>query len=149
MKLLHRVLLLLVISLSLVGCASTPKVAPDMRAYSTPTEGTAGIFFYQWKTGIMGAMSDVKFVLDEEVLGRINTGEWLYFEVEEGTHEVRILGGPFPQARPLEFVKGQNYFLRGALSNGMDVVVPIYSEDEIADAVKFIESGRYEHGDED
>mgnify|MGYP000730015040 FL=1 len=31
----------------------------------------------------------------------------------------------------------------------MDAVVPIYSEDEIADAVKYIESDRYEHGDED
>ncbi|AHI33419.1 hypothetical protein AU15_20905 [Marinobacter salarius] len=120
MKLLHRVLLLMVTSLSLVGCASTPKVAPDMRAYSTPTEGTAGIYFYQWKTGMMGAMSDVKFVLNDEVLGRINTGEWLYFEVEEGTHEVRLLGGIFQQARPLEFVKGQNYFFRGALLNSLE-----------------------------
>jgi hypothetical protein len=131
------------------GCASTPVPPIDTSQYSTPTKGMAGIYFYQLKTGIIGAGSDVKFILDDKIFGKINTGEWLYFEENPGIHKYRFIGGPFPSFVPIEFKEGQNYFFRGFLSSGMDHVVWINNKEAIDSAFENIKSGRYEKGDVD
>lgn len=94
--------LLAALLLALSGCATTftlPASGPapvDMSSYSTPSEGKSGIYFYQWKSGIWGAYRDVRFRLDDKVMGKINTGEWLYLEVPAGPHELRYQAGIFP-----------------------------------------------------
>jgi len=86
--------------------------------------------------------------MDGEVLGKINTGEWLYFEVSAGTHEVSLLGG-LTRGMPYEFASGQNYFFHGNLCNFSSCVAPVYDEEKIHKVIEDIESGRYEHGDID
>ena len=140
----------MVITVILVGgCATGPVQQVDASHYSTPKTGTAGVYFYQWKTGILGAGSDVKFVLDGQVLGAINTGEWLYFEVPTGKHKYRFKGGLFPIEIEHDFREKQNYFFRGILSNFTDTVFWINDLIEIDDTMKHIQSGRYEKGDID
>jgi hypothetical protein len=141
---LIKYLLALVVAIAIQGCASyTPAPPVDMSNYSKPTAGTAGIYFYQWKSGIFGAFSDVKFVLDGQVLGSINTGEWLYFEVLEGNHSYRYRGGPFKSDTPFQFDAGKNYFFLGKLRDGMDSVSWINDPVALDEATANISSGRY------
>ena len=114
-----------------------------MSSYSKPTPGMAGVYFYQWKTGILGAASDVKFVLDGQIRGSINTGEWLYFEVPEGKHNYRLIGGLFPGEIEHQFTAGQNYFFRGVLSSFTDTVLWVNDAVAIDETVSNIKSGRY------
>lgn len=131
------------------GCATTPKTPIDMSWYNTPSSGSAGVYFYQWKTGVLGSYSDVRFKLDGESIGQINTGEWLYMEVPAGEHEYRVSGGFLPVNAPFNFEEGQNYFFRGAISMGTDIVIWVNEEDEIKETIKSIESNHYEYGDVD
>jgi hypothetical protein len=143
-----RQMLCLIFLFLLNGCIAT-KPQVDMSWYNKSAEGTAGIYFYQWKTGVLGSYSDVRFKLDGETLGKINTGEWLYFEVPAGIHKYRFDGGILPQYIEHDFVEGQNYFFRGFILMGADSVVLINDEKEIMETIKNIESGRYQPGDKD
>ena len=142
-------LLLLLFPILLFGCSYTAPPPPDMSWYKAPAQGTAGIYLYQWKVGILGSYSDVRFILDKQTLGKINTGEYLYFEVPAGKHKYRYKGGIIPQYAELDFIAGQNYFFRGVICLGSDLIVLIKDEDEINKTIKNIESGKYESGDKD
>ena len=134
----------LVAAIFIQGCATGPPAPQvDMSSYSKAAPGMAGVYFYQWKTGIYGSSSDVKFVLDGRVLGRINTGEWIYMEVPEGKHNYRLSGGLFPIDIPHQFNAGQNYFFIGQLSGFEDSVVWINDAEKIKDVISNMESGRY------
>lgn len=128
---------------TLSGCAITPKPQIDMSSYSKPTTGTAGVYFYQWKTGIFGALSDVKLVIDDKVLGSVNTGEWMYLEVPAGAHKYNMTNGMGALKINLSFAEGGNYFFRGQLVNFSDTVYLINDEQEVAEVIKNMESGRY------
>jgi len=133
----------------LSGCMTVPfepTKLVDTSWYSKPSEGNAGIYFYQYKSGIWGAAYDVGFKLDGEVLGKINTGEWLYFEVPAGIHEYY---STITLNRELNFIAGQNYFFRGGVDGFTSNVVLVIDEPANNRALKNIESGRYEHGDVD
>ena len=134
---------------TITGCAITPQPQLDMSNYSTPSVGTAGVYFYQWKTGIIGAGSDVKFLINGKALGAINTGEWLYMEVPAGQQNFRMIGGIFPADIPFQFHERQNYFFRGQLVDFSDQVIWVNDKKEIDEAIANIESGRYEKGDID
>lgn len=135
-------------SLLFIGCV-TLSPPPDMSGYKAPTQGTAGVYFYQWNIGIIGSYSDVRFVLDGETLGKINTGEYLYFEVPAGKHKYRYKGGFIPQSTEIDFIAGQNYFFRGAIFMAQDYVNLIRDTKEIQKAIKNIEDGTYEPGNTD
>ena len=107
------------------------------------------MYFFQWKSGVFLSYSDVKFVLDGESLGQINTGEWLYFEVPAGKHEYVVVGGIHQFKGNFDFVEGHNNFFRGFINNGIDHVQLIQDEPSIREAIENIESGRYERGDID
>lgn len=126
-----------------------PESASRQHLVLRTRERYAGYYFYQWKTGIFGALSDVKFVMNDEVLGSINTGEWLYFEVPAGPHEYVWNGGIIPQSTEMEFHEGSNYFFRGFLSTGSDTVSYVDDEQEINETIENIKSGRYERGNAD
>ncbi len=140
-------LLLLFFLLLLTSCAVTPP--PDLSWYSEPAEGTSGIYFYQWKTGVLGCAWDVPFILDGKELGKINTGEYLYFEIPSGKHKYRFGGGLIPQHFEQEFEAGQNYFFRGFINMAQSTVILIRDKKAIEEAIKNIETGRYELGTKD
>lgn len=144
---LKRILLLSVIFT--VGCTSVPRTPVDMSEYSTPTEGFSGVYFYQHKTGVFGSLYDVKYVVDKQVLGKINTGEWLYLEVPTGEHKYTFSGGFLPQYLPFTFAEKQNYFFRGSIFQMAPYVVWINDEEKIRTVIQNIESGRYEPGNLD
>lgn len=145
-----KLLATLVTTVALIsGCATTDQVLVDTTHYSTPTKGKSGIYFYQWKTGFLGAASDVRFILDGKVLGAINTGEWLYFEADPGPHKYRLQGGFLPSELPITFKEGHNYFFAGALRSGIENVVWVNDERRISEAFENIKIGRYEKGDID
>lgn len=148
MRLVRNFIALICVAM-ITGCAVSPKPHVDTSWYTQPSEGKAGIYVYQWKTGIHGAISDVKFVLNDQVMTKLNTGEWDYFEVSPGVYEFRLFGGPFPQTEDLTFEAGKNYFFQAALANAMDMVLPVYNEEDIREAIENIKSGRYEKADVD
>lgn len=90
----------------------------------------------------------MSLTLDGKVLGKINTGEWLYFDVLPGTYVYNI-GGPFSFEGEVVLQADKTYFFRGALNNMMDENLLITSENEIKETFVNITSGRYEHGDID
>ncbi len=131
-----------------VGCTTRPyeELQLDTTSnFKVPTEGRAGIYVYQWKSGLFGAAADVEF----EIIGgpklSLNTGEFGYVEVEPGDYRYKILGGPRPQYAPLKLERNKNYFFRSYLSYGMDTSSIVTSQSEIDDAKKNILSGRYEY----
>lgn len=141
---LTRYIFILIAAIFIQGCAtSTPAPQVDMSGYSKAAPGMAGIYFYQWKTGIFGSLSDVKFVLDGQVLGSINTGEWMYLEVLAGEHKYRLKSGLIPIDIPHQFTAGQNYFFIGKLNGFTDSVVWINDIEKINEVVVNMESGRY------
>ena len=148
-----KFLLVAMISVLLAGCATKFQVKQpipqiDTSSHHKPASGMAGIYYYQWKRGILGAGRDVSLTLDGKVLGKINTGEWLYFDVLPGTYVYNI-GGPFSFEGEVVLQADKTYFFRGALNNLMDENLLITSESEIKEAFVNITSGRYEHGDID
>lgn len=133
--------------LLLTGCA-LPK-APhyiDTSDYSVPTQGMAGVYYYSWKTGIYGAGYDVKFEVDDIVYSTINTGEWDYFEMKPGTHDIPMT---WHTTIPVTMVAGTNYFFRGYITNFSPFIVTTYNEKEIQEALENIRSGHYEQANVD
>jgi len=140
LKKVKFVLLLLLLLIS--GCVKIPP--PDMSWYSTPKKGYSGVYFYQYKTGLLGSGFDVKFILDETMtMAKINTGEWAYFEVPAGNHKYRFRGGIVPLHFELDFVENQNYFFRGMLLDFFDQVTLTKDTVEIKEVIRNIESGHY------
>ena len=127
----------------LTGCAVPPKPVIDMTSYSTPSKGTAGVYFYQWKTGFLGAAFDAKFIVDGKVLGAINTGEYMYFDVPAGQRKYRAYDGLISSLdMDFQFVENQNYFFRG--HPGITGSVYWINEPlELTAAAENIRSGRY------
>jgi hypothetical protein len=135
--------------LVLSGCATIPPVPIDMSWYSNPTEGKAGIYFYHSVEVKYMRPIDVKFILDNKIIGKINSDEWLYFEVPAGIHKYTFSDGIFPQIFEFNFVEGQNYFFHGFILMGRNTVIWINDEVKIKEAIKNIESGRYKRGEID
>jgi hypothetical protein len=137
----------------LFGCATKtivpPKPTPqiDTSSFSTPASGMAGIYFYQWKTGVFGAAYDVSFVLDGKALGKINTGEWLYFDVPPGKHKYKMAGAPIPIDVEVDFEVGKTYFFRGKIRNLMSEVFLMQNLEEIQESFQNIKIGRYKRGE--
>ncbi len=139
--------LLLVIFLT--SCAVTPYKDLNLDTtsnFKSPKEGMAGIYVYQWKRGIIGAMSDVKFeIKGQETIIPLNTGEYGHLEVAPGHYEYKFQGGIFSNTYlPVEFEANQNYFFRAFLFQFTDTAVLIRDQDEIDEAKQNISSGRYE-----
>jgi len=134
--------------LLLNGCAVTP--IPDSSWVSIPEIEKAGVYFYQQKTGIFGSLYDVSLYIDDEKLGEINTGEWLYFEVPPGKHTYDLNAGQLiSNPIPVEFESGNNYFFRGFITMGSAHVVLIKNHQEIKYVANKIKSGWYEFGEKD
>ena len=141
-------LLALISVLMVTGCAA---VVPykDLNLdttsnFKSPAEGKSGIYVYQWKTGILGAGSDVDFEIKGVVEISLNTGEYGYVEVEPGKYEYKLSGGLFKQYIPVEFEANKNYFFRAVLLNFSDTAFLIRDQTEINDAKRNILTGRYE-----
>lgn len=144
-----RILILFFLTVIASGCATNGNMPMGSTQFTKPTDGMTGIYFYQWKKGIIGAAYDVRFVLDDKVLGQINTGEYMYFEVSPGVHKVRILHGLSSFHLPVEFKADMNYFFRGHISGFSQNVIWVNDDIEIQEVVKNIKSGWYEAGDLD
>lgn len=133
--------------LTIAGCAIKPyeDLGLDTTSdFKIPTEGMAGLYVYQWKSGIFGAGLDVDFELMAGPKLSLNTGEYGYLEVAPGDYQYKILGGPRPVYAPLKLEAGENYFFRSYLSYGMDTSSLTRDQSEIDDAKRNIASGRYE-----
>ncbi|WP_146164628.1 MULTISPECIES: DUF2846 domain-containing protein [Halomonas] len=129
------------------GCAATDYKDLNLDTTSdfrSPTHGKSGVYVYQWKTGILGAGSDVDFEIKGYPELSLNTGEYGYFEVKPGNYEYKLSGGIFPQYIPVEFEPDQNYFFRAFLLNFSDYAVLVREQNEINEAQENISSGRYE-----
>lgn len=140
--------LLVILMVSLfTGCASVPY--EDLKLDTTsnfnmPKNGKAGIYVYQWKTGILGAGFDVDFEIKGYPEYSLNTGEYAYFELSPGEYEYKLSGGLLTQFLPVKFEENKNYFFRAFILNFSDNAVLIRDQAEINDAKKNILSGRYE-----
>lgn len=142
----------LIISFGLVGCAVVPyeKLNIDTTSnFRNPTSDKAGIYVYQWKSGILGAGMDVNFEIKGQPKLSLNTGEYGYMEVPPGEYEYKLIGGLVPTFLPVKFKAGQNYFFRAALANFSDHSFLVRDQSEIDEAKRKISSGWYERYDVD
>lgn len=147
-----RVLLAVFFSLCLTACAVAPYKDLNLDTtsnFKSPTKGMAGVYVYQWKSGILGAGMDVNFQIKGQRTVSLNTGEYGYFEVAPGTYEYKVIGGNQNLYAPVEFEADQNYFFRAVLLQFSDHSFLVRDQIEIDDAKKNISTGRYEVYDVD
>lgn len=146
-KICIKFLILIMSILFVSGCVITPYKDLNLDTtsnFKTPTESKSGIYVYQWKTGIMGALMDVDFEIKGLPEVSLNTGEYCYLEVAPGKYEYKLSGEIFNQYVPVEFAANQNYFFRASLLNFSDCAFLVRDQDEIDEAKKNILTERYE-----
>ncbi|MEZ8065183.1 hypothetical protein [Vibrio sp. FF145] len=145
------VILLAVAALS--GCTTVSQTYEGLgldttSSFSKPSEGKAGVYVYQYKTGIFGSYADVDFELKQgnrtvkEIA--LNTGEYGYFEVDPGGYSYKFNGGLFPQFADVKFLPNENHFFRGSILQGADFIIFDTNQNEINQAKFNIMRGRYE-----
>lgn len=137
----------LMIVFGLAGCAVVPheQLGLDTTSnFRSPPPDKAGIYVYQWKSGILGSAADVNFEIKGQPKIALNTGEYGFLELPPGEYEYKLSGGLIPSFIPAKFEAGQNYFFRATLANFSDLSFLIRDQQEINDAKKSILSGRYE-----
>ena len=147
-----RCIAALMITVGLVGCAVVPyeQLRLDTTSnFRQPPPDRAGIYVYQWKSGILGAAMDVNFEIKGQPKIALNTGEYGYLEVLPGEYEYKLRGGLAQLFIPVKFEAGQNYFFRAALVNASDLSFLVRDQKEIDEAKQNILSGRYELNDVD
>jgi hypothetical protein len=142
-----RILLIALSLLVLSGCTVIPYKERNLDTTSNfkkPTEGMAGVYVYQWKSGIIGAGRDVDFEIKGQPIISLNTGEYGYFETPPGQYEYKFRGGLYTVYLPVEFEANHNYFFRAALINFSDRASLVPFQVEIDEVKENIMSGRYE-----
>lgn len=138
---------LLVFLVVLSGCSVTPYKELNLDTTSNfkkPSEGMAGVYVYQWKTGVVNALLDVDFEIKGQSKVALNTGEYAYIEIAPGKYEYKEMGGLFPMYAPVEFESNMNYFFLASLLNLSDHISLVRDQVEIDEAKKKILSGWYE-----
>ena len=152
MKAITQRALELIMLIALAGCAITPYEQLNLDTtteFRQPSIGKAGVYVYQWKTGIIGAAMDVNFEIRGLRKIALNTGEYGYFEVAPGQYDYKVMGGFSPIFVPVKFEAGKNYFFRAALSGASDTSFLVRDQPEIDDTKRNILDGRYEAHDAD
>lgn len=135
------------LSIALVGCSQVPY--HDLHLDTTtnitaPSEGKAGIYVYQWKTGIHRAAMDARFLIKGQEVIKVNTGEYAYLELPPGNYEYRVLNGLQDIYQPVEFRVGENYFFRTAFDLAAELSILITDQKAIDEVKQNIVSKRYE-----
>lgn len=148
-----RIISIIIFSIILTGCVSVPKYK-DLKLDTTsnfrlPTKGMAGIYVYQWKSGIFGSAVDVEFEIKGQPVISLNTGEYGYMEISPGMYQYKAIGGLFKSYLSVEIEADQNYFFKASLVNARDSVGLVNWQQEIDEAKNNISSGRYEYYDVD
>jgi hypothetical protein len=147
-----KIALAFLVAVSVAGCSMTPYQDLNLDTTSDfrmPSDDMAGIYVYQWKSGIIGAMMDVDFEIKGEPIISLNTGEYGYFEVEPGQYEYKLTGGLWDTFIPVKFQADKNYFFRAVLVDASDRSFLVRSQSKIDEAKKNIQSGRYEWYEDD
>ncbi|MCW4445847.1 DUF2846 domain-containing protein [Vibrio splendidus] len=139
--------LIILSSIFFAGCTSIPYEELNLDTTSdigSPTDGKTGIYVYQWKSGVIGSISDVDFEIKGQPILSLNTGEYGYFEVIPGKYEYKVAGGIFDSFIPIIFEANKNYFFRASIVNFSDYSYLIREQVEIDETKTNIVSGRYE-----
>lgn len=138
-----------VIGFVLGGCASVPsQKPPEMSNFSEPKPGTAGVYFYRWRSGPIGIAGDADFLLDGKLLASVHTGEYAYFEVPAGKHKYQFIQGMAAiDEKELDFLAGQNYFFRGTYSLTFKMSMLVTDTSELDQATRYIQDGSYKKVD--
>ena len=137
------------------GCAAMSKPYEELNLdttsnFKTPTEGKAGIYVYQLKTGPMGAMVDVTFEIRGYPEVPLNTGEYAYFEVEPGDYKYEQSGGGMLGTdASMTFAANENYFFQAKFDGFTDNAYVVVTQSEVDAAKKNILSGFYEEASVD
>lgn len=142
----------LLLAVMISGCAVTPYEQLNLDTtseFTVPEKGKAGVYVYQWKTGVIGALFDVDFEIKGFPEVSLNTGEYAYFEATPGEYEYKLLGGIFKQYIPVKLEQDKNYFFRAYLRNASDHAVLVRDQKEIDEAKKNISTKRYQPHDVD
>ncbi|WP_047043702.1 DUF2846 domain-containing protein [Vibrio mexicanus] len=142
-----RLLFIIFSAILFTGCASVPYEDLNLDTtsnFNLPTNGKVGIYVYQWKTGVLGAGSDVNFEIKGYPELSLNTGEYGYFEIPPGDYEYKLSGGLFSQFIPVKLEANKNYFFRAFILNFADNSVLIRDQAEIDETKANILIDRYE-----
>ncbi|MFT6920102.1 MAG: hypothetical protein ACJA2G_002750 [Cognaticolwellia sp.] len=149
-----QILIISCFLLAASGCASTripyEELGLDTTTdFNTPSEGKAGIYVYQFKTGIFRATLDVGFEIKNSPEVFLNTGEYLYFEIAPGEYEYKSKGGLLKRYLPVKVEANQNYFFVAWLQRLSDNAILVTRQKEINAAKRNILSKRYEEASVD
>lgn len=141
--------ILILLSIMLIsGCATvTPYKELNLDTtsdFNIPKEGKAGIYVFQYKTGIFGAEFDVNFEIKGMPKIPLNTGEYAYLEIDPGLYEYKQRGGLIQSFGSIQFEAGKNYFFCAKLLNLSDFIYLVTKQNQINQAKKDILNGKYE-----
>ena len=145
--------LILIICYSLIlGCVTQPATTIDTTLnFTTPAENTAGVYFYRYDgvnyaglaTGIISLQtSKPDIIVNGNSLAELDDREYLYLELPEGTHKVRIYDDKIFQKIEKDFFleKGKNYFFRAHSENFTDLISQVTDDNKILKAQSAIQA---------
>ena len=112
------------ISLSLVGCASVPmestQKTSEAKQFATPPEGKAGLYLY--RHGSFGAALKKDIWLDGKCIGETARNTFFYEEVEAGVeHKISTESEFSPNDLLLKTENGKLYFVQQFIKFGLFV----------------------------
>jgi Protein of unknown function (DUF2846) len=138
MKTVSKVLILLVVSLSFWGCATTgPKYSELIPTISAPAPDTGRIYIY--RTTVLGAAIQPDVKLNGKVVGKAVPKGFFYVDEEPGTYEV-LTSTEVKRKLSLLLESGQTRYVKLHVSMGFFVghvypalVDPAVGQKEIQD----------------
>lgn len=128
-------LLVLVFSSYLVGCASVPMATVESdslrKEFSAPADGTAGLYIYR-NSNFGGALKKSLYV-DGTLLGESAPMTYFYTEVKSGEHKLSTESEFGENDLALQTVSGKKYYIRQAIRMGLlagGATLTLVSEEE-------------------
>lgn len=117
------VLLVLLASLYLTGCASVPMASGEkdtqMKAFSVPAEGKGGMYIYR-NSRIGGALKKSVYI-DDQLIGETAAMTYFYRDVEPGKRKVSTESEFSNNDLLVDIKGGVNHFVRQYIKLGLVV----------------------------
>jgi len=117
------IILTLIASSYLAGCASVPMASPEedmaKKEFSPPSSGMAGLYIFR-NSSFGGALKKSIYV-DGELLGETGPMTYFYKEVQSGKHDLSTESEFSDNSVKIDAGNGENYFIRQYIKMGLFV----------------------------
>lgn len=116
-------LIILIASSTLIGCATVPMASLEddqaRKQFAAPAEGTSGLYIF--RDSSLGAALKKSVFVDDALLGETASNTYFYKEVSPGEHKVSTESEFSNNDLMVQTESGKNYFIRQYIKLGMFV----------------------------